>query len=313
MPLLFMRPGLRSQDSHALHLQAKNRTKNTWSRALNSMHVFRDHNDSGHADRRSRSTRACLRLVSQVCEVRGTAVPVLSQQSKPFQGPPAGQSYKELSKMTWIQTRTGLAVDLLDPKPEQFSLLDIASSLSRLCRYTGHSRDHTSVAEHCCRVSDIILRRLVVTRSLAVAVEAAWAGHTHDAPEQVTGDVSRPMKLAMRDVAHSQGRDESDFDVVSHRVELACRMKVDPYGRAHVWEATVKLVDLEDLVSEKSVQLGPPPRPWTDTQKPHGFHIECWDAPRARREWLMRAIRLAPTQELRNEALDALGKIAKEP
>ncbi len=47
----------------------------------------------------------------------------------------------------WIQTRAGLAVDLLDPKPSQFSLLDIASSLSRLCRYTGHSRDHTSVAE----------------------------------------------------------------------------------------------------------------------------------------------------------------------
>lgn len=214
--------------------------------------------------------------------------------------------------MTWIQTRTGLAVDLLDPKPSQFSLLDIASSLSRICRYTGHSRDHTSVAEHCCRVSDVILRRLISTYSLAHAHEAAWAGLTHDSAEEVTGDVSRPMKLAMREVALRHGREESDFDVVAVVIERACRRKVDPHDRAHVWEAIVKQVDLEDLVSEKVVQLGPAPRPWTDTQKPHGFPIECWAPSRARREWLLRAVRLAPTQELRTEAHDALEQIDLE-
>lgn len=214
--------------------------------------------------------------------------------------------------MTWIQTRTGLAVDLLDPRPEQIALLDIASSLSRLCRYTGHSRDHTSVAEHCCRVSDILLRRHITTNSPAYAYEAAWAGLTHDAAEEITGDVSRPMKIAMREVARLQGREESDFDVVAAVIERACRKKVDPHDRAHVWEAAVKQVDLEDLVSEKIVQLGSPPRPWTDKQKPHSYPIECWEPSRARREWLLRAVRLAPTQELRTEAYNALEQVEME-
>lgn len=212
--------------------------------------------------------------------------------------------------MTWIQTYTGAAIDLLDPRPEQFALLDIAHSLSRLCRYTGHSRDHTSVAEHCCRVSDLLFRELLVRQSHALAAQVAWYALTHDAPEQVTGDVSRPLKLAMRDVARAQGREESDFDVVAHRIERACAAKLDPSGRAYLWEAAVKDADLRDLVTEKVAQLGQPPRPWTDTQRPHGLPIECWPAERARREWLFRAARLAPTEELRAEALAALGQIA---
>lgn len=212
----------------------------------------------------------------------------------------------------WIQTRTGLAVDLLDPKPSQFSLLDIASSLSRLCRYTGHSRDHTSVAEHTCRVSDVLFRRFVSTHSVAIATQVAWAGLTHDAAEAGSGDVSAPLKRAMREIAKETGRTESDFDVIEKRLERAAREKLDPHGHAQHWAPYVKAVDLEDLVAEKVAQLGPPPRPWTDTARPHGLPIECWDATRARREWLLRAVRLAPTQDLRTEAYDALEQIDLE-
>lgn len=208
--------------------------------------------------------------------------------------------------MIWIQTYSGLALDLFDPKPEHFSLLDIAHALSRICRYTGHSRDHTSVAEHTCRVSDVVFRRMLAPHSMAVATEAAWAALTHDAPEEASGDVSRPMKLAMRHVARESGREESDFDVIEDRLGRGAAKKLDPFGRAHVWAALVKEVDLADLVTEKVAQLGPSPRPWTHRTQPHGLPIECWDAARARREWLFRAARLAPTEELRDEAKAAM-------
>ena len=53
----------------------------------------------------------------------------------------------------WIQTHSGLAFDLLDPKPDQINIHDIANALSKLCRFTGHVKQFYSVAEHSIRVS----------------------------------------------------------------------------------------------------------------------------------------------------------------
>lgn len=43
-------------------------------------------------------------------------------------------------KEAWIETFSGRRFDILDPKPEQFCIEDIAHSLSLLCRFTGHCK-----------------------------------------------------------------------------------------------------------------------------------------------------------------------------
>jgi uncharacterized protein len=81
-----------------------------------------------------------------------------------------------------ITTVTGLYVNPLDLKPEQVRVEDIAHSLSNLCRYTGHTREFYSVAQHSVYVSQLVPAYL------------ALAALFHDAQEYVLNDVSRPIK-----------------------------------------------------------------------------------------------------------------------
>lgn len=80
-------------------------------------------------------------------------------------------------------------MDLLDPKPEDMAVEDIAHALSRICRYTGHTPGHYSVAEHSLLVSRLLIRE---TGNLSLA----YQGLMHDAPEAYVGDLSRPLKTS---------------------------------------------------------------------------------------------------------------------
>ncbi|WP_394243949.1 phosphohydrolase [Halopseudomonas laoshanensis] len=84
--------------------------------------------------------------------------------------------------MSWILTATGKRIDLLHPDPAQICLEDIAHSLSRLCRFNGHTGPHYSVAEHSQRVAD------------AVPEQYQLEALMHDATEAYVGDVTQPLK-----------------------------------------------------------------------------------------------------------------------
>ena len=81
-----------------------------------------------------------------------------------------------------ILTYTGRSFDPLNPDPEQIDIRDIAQATSNICRFTGHVSRFYSVAEHSCRVSDMVPSRY-----------ALW-GLLHDASEAYLGDVARPVK-----------------------------------------------------------------------------------------------------------------------
>lgn len=81
----------------------------------------------------------------------------------------------------WITTFTGRRFYVLDPRPQDVAIEDIAHALSLQCRFTGHVRQFYSVAEHCVRVSDACLEH------------ALWA-LLHDASEAYIGDMSAPLK-----------------------------------------------------------------------------------------------------------------------
>ena len=82
-----------------------------------------------------------------------------------------------------IITYTGKVFDLLNPKPEQVCIEDIAHSLAYQCRYTGHVCRFYSIAQHCVLMAgdsdlpgDPLLKLL------------------HDAAETYIGDIARPWK-----------------------------------------------------------------------------------------------------------------------
>lgn len=78
-------------------------------------------------------------------------------------------------------------VDPFDFQPDDANLVDIANSLARQCRYTGHVAGFISVAEHSVAVS-----RLLAERGESRLVQAT--GLLHDASEVYLGDIAGPIK-----------------------------------------------------------------------------------------------------------------------
>lgn len=82
----------------------------------------------------------------------------------------------------WIITHTGKKFYHLNPQPEMVDINDIAHALSMLCRWTGHTKFHYSVAQHSVYASTI------------VKPEIALATLLHDSSEAYLGDMNRPLK-----------------------------------------------------------------------------------------------------------------------
>lgn len=156
--------------------------------------------------------------------------------------------------MTWIQTYTGRAFDLLNPKPADVCLDDVAHALARLGRFTGHAKGFYSVAQHCWHVSQM------------VPPECALWGLLHDAAEAYVGDVSAPLKWAMR---HLGGK-AHPFYTIEKRVEAAV---LDHFGLVGEEPAAVKEADLRMLMTEARELLGPTPRPWSIPYEPYDMGL----------------------------------------
>lgn len=81
-----------------------------------------------------------------------------------------------------IFTFSGETINPLHPDPTHIHVVDIAHSLSNQCRFTGHTREFYSTAQHC-----------YYTSQLVSAENALWA-LLHDATEAYLADISRPVK-----------------------------------------------------------------------------------------------------------------------
>lgn len=96
---------------------------------------------------------------------------------------------------SFIVTASGGSFSLRNPNPRDVELLDITIALSHQCRWSGHTRDHYSVAEHSLRVADVVRDRLKQRgRPRRESVVPELQGLLHDASEAYLVDVPRPIK-----------------------------------------------------------------------------------------------------------------------
>jgi uncharacterized protein len=140
--------------------------------------------------------------------------------------------------MTTMLTHSGLRVDLLDPKPEQITMVDIAHHLAHICRFTGATDDHYSVAQHSVVVANLVPKELF------------FAALLHDAHEAYIGDISTPVKQAL-------GSDVLETIRIKLDVAICARFSVE---RDLLRHRDVKHADLVALATERR-DLMPPDGP----------------------------------------------------
>lgn len=92
-----------------------------------------------------------------------------------------------------IELNSGAYLDLAKPSPVM-TLDDVAHGLSHVCRFAGQTNRFYSVAEHACIVADKLRHEGRTPRVI-------FGGLHHDDTEAFLGDVTRPLKLLLRDYA----------------------------------------------------------------------------------------------------------------
>ena len=174
--------------------------------------------------------------------------------------------------MTWIQTASGTAFDLVYPSSGDVQIDDIACALSRICRFNGHTRRHYSVAEH----SLLVAACMPTPYMQKVAL-------LHDAAEAYVGDMTAPLKIAIR----GKYGQPSSYDAVTDGVEQAiasrfCLTLSDLRGEM------IKKADLSVLALERDTFFPEPrPRAWLDLpDPPENLTVQCLAAEEAERRFL---------------------------
>lgn len=144
----------------------------------------------------------------------------------------------------WIQVRSGGRFFPLDPRPEDIHIEDVAHALSNICRFTGHTAEFMSVAQHSVLVS------------LHCWPEDALFGLLHDTAEAFLADLSRPVKLSLRDAGITI------FDDMEARIMLSVCEK---FGLPAVMPQSVKDADNLLLTTEARDLMSPLLEGWKYT------------------------------------------------
>jgi 5'-deoxynucleotidase YfbR-like HD superfamily hydrolase len=180
----------------------------------------------------------------------------------------------------WIQTASGRAFSLTEPAPADVDLQDIASALSKIARFGGHTRRPYSVAQHCCLVASI------------VPAEFRLHALLHDAAEAYVGDIVTPLKRLV-----------PLFSLIETRVHRAiCRQfRITEEIPVCVLEA-----DRVALATEVHQLLdGEPVNNWTSRYPtPLAVKLPSWESYEAAQEYAKRVSRLLADRERAREFED---------
>jgi hypothetical protein len=168
----------------------------------------------------------------------------------------------------WMQTYSGGRFYPLHPRAQDINPLDIAHSLSLLCRFGGHIDRFYSVAEHCVLMSEAVVQR------------AALGALLHDATEAYVVDVPRPLKRVL-----------PDYRAVEAQVWLAV---AERFGLDSGELPEVKEADNRILLTERESLMSQATPPWYQDGRysPLRVQIEGWSPEEAERRYLVRLSQL---------------------
>ena len=177
----------------------------------------------------------------------------------------------------WIQLAHGNVWDLIGGGPVEWS--EIAHALGNLCRFTGHCHPFYSVAEHSCRVAEIL------------PPEVRLAGLLHDAHEAIVGDLSAPLKAALRAMEAMHGIDRL-AEIADFHIHRAAGL---PFPLDAATRAAIRHADLVLLATEKRDVMVTPRRAWDRLPDPLPMVIKPWSPADAATRWLARLRDWLPT------------------
>ena len=163
-------------------------------------------------------------------------------------------------------------VDLDVFAPASLSVLDVASALSKINRFNGHTSRLYSVAEHSLHVVTVMERELRITDPGAL-----FAGLLHDAHETWVGDVATPMKSLL-------GESWATVESRAQRKVLQRFGAVDHFLQHH---QAIKVADLTMLATERrdlmpagglqwDVLRGVDPLPWFELGNFDAMEPDDW-------------------------------------
>ncbi|KFC64007.1 Metal dependent phosphohydrolase [Bosea sp. LC85] len=203
--------------------------------------------------------------------------------------------------MTWLQTASGRAFDLLRPDWRQVDFqVDVPEALARIARFTGHvSSGPYSVAQHCALGADAVFH---ATKDRA----AAAAFLLHDAHEAYLGDVATPIAQALVErVRFFEGHILGDI-VTKAQKSLKGTLDKAIYFAAAGWgegcppayREIVRIYDIRMLAAEQAQLLGRCSKPWPSLEGVEPARIAgkltVWPWPKAADEYRERLRRYLP-------------------
>jgi len=83
--------------------------------------------------------------------------------------------------------------ELLNFKPEDVDIEEIAHNLSQICRFAGNTPYHYSVAEHSVIVAEMVFDNMRLVKENK-NISGSLYGLLHDSAEAYIGDITRPVK-----------------------------------------------------------------------------------------------------------------------
>jgi len=176
-----------------------------------------------------------------------------------------------------MMVQNGRYIDLLNPKPSDVTLDEIAHNLSWINRFGGHLEVGYSVAQHSCMVHDYLVGQRPYGTPGWIMLCAT--GLMHDATEAVLGDVATPIKHlipAYRDMENAWWNSIASrfglFLSIPVQVHTADRLALISEG-VHLLDAKVRdwFPNLTQIALDEFPYCGP------------------WSAQRAEQEFLSRA------------------------
>lgn len=196
-----------------------------------------------------------------------------------------------------IISQSGRLIDVMHPKPEDFTVEDIAAGLvvGRTERYGSRTENPYYVAEHSVHVANLLAKRFhdgnvkrfpVSPTMSASGIMFVKAGALHDAAEAYLGDIVQPLKACLPDYK----RIEHSFEVA-----IAERFQLLPELFSHRLvkgaDNDIFHVEVEALAVDAPSSYGLGPEYIDRVQElyrtlPTLHGIGSWDARRAKKEFL---------------------------